>query len=65
LALFKNLSFIIEMGNLKYMSSFISFGRTWGMKWNVPIDFLAKKKQISFYEGLGLLRPQLKRAFYY
>ena len=40
------------MANLKYISSFIIFGRTWEIKWTVPSDFLAKKKQLSFYEGL-------------
>ena len=50
------------MANLKYISSFIIFGQTRGIKWTVPGDFLAKMKQLSFY---GLLRSQLKRAFYY
>ena len=53
------------MTNLKYMSSFINFGQIRGIKWTVPSYLLAKKKQLSFYEGLGLLRPQLKRVFYY
>ena len=55
-------SVITQMANLKYISSFIIFGRTRAIKWTVQSDFLAKKKQLSFYEGL---RPQLKRAFYY
>ena len=38
------------------------FGQTPGSKWTVPNDFLAKKEQILFYEGL---RPQLKKAFQY
>ena len=50
------------MGNLKYMSSFISFERTWGMKWNVPIDFLAKKKQLSFYKGLPPIAASIKEG---
>ena len=58
-------TFITEMANLKYISRFIIFGRTLGMKWTLQSDVLAKKKQLSFYEGLGLLRPQLKRVFYY
>ena len=40
------------MANLKYISSFIIFGQTRAIKWTVPSDFLAKKKQLSFYEGL-------------
>ena len=40
------------MANLKYISSFIIFGQTRGMEWTVPSDFLAKKKQLSFFEGL-------------
>ena len=34
------------MVNLKYISSFIIFGQTRGIKWTVSSDFLAKKKQI-------------------
>jgi hypothetical protein len=25
----------------------------WGIKWTAPGDFLAEKKQLSLYEGLG------------
>ena len=48
------------MANLKYISSFIIFGQTRGIKWTVQSDFLAKQKQLSFYEGL---RPIA--VFYY
>ena len=40
------------MANLKHVSRFIIFGQTRGIKWTVSSDFLAKKKQLSFYEGL-------------
>ena len=39
------------MANLKYISSFTIFRQTLGIKWIVPSDFLAEKKQLSFYEG--------------
>ena len=45
-------SVIAQMANLKYINSFIIFGQTRVIKWTVPSDFLAKKKQLSFYEGL-------------
>ena len=34
------------------LSSFFIFGQTWGIKWTVPCDFLANKRQLLFYEGL-------------
>ena len=40
------------MANLKYISSFLTFGQNWGIKWTVPSDFLAKKKQLPFVESL-------------
>ena len=48
------------MANLKYISSFIIFGQTRGIKWTVPSDFLAKKKQLSFYEGLLPIASSIK-----
>ena len=48
------------MANLKCISSFIIFGQTWGFKWTVPSDFLAKKKQLSFYEGLRPIAASIK-----
>ena len=50
------------MANLKYISSFIILGKLGESNGLCQVIFLAKKKQLSFYEGL---RPQLKRAFYY
>ena len=46
------------MANLKYISSFIIFGRTRGVK----CDFLAKKKQLSFYEGLRPIAASIKEG---
>ena len=51
------------MANLRYIS-FIIFGQTWGIKWTVPSDFLAKKKQLSFYEGLKPIAASVKKSFY-
>ena len=50
------------MANLKYISSFIIFGQTQGIKWIVPSDFLAKKKQLSFYEGLRPIAASIKEG---
>ena len=50
------------MANLKYISSFIIFGQTRGIKWTVPSDFLAKKKQLSFYEGLRPIAASIKEG---
>ena len=51
------------MANLKYISSFILFfGQTWGIKWTVLSDFLAKKKYVTFFMKVcGLYQPQFKR----
>ena len=49
------------MANLKYISSFIIFRQTRGIKWTVPF-FLAKMKQISFYEGLGPIVASIKKG---
>ena len=50
------------MANLKYISSFIIFGRTRGIRQTVPSDFFAKKKQLSFYEGLGPIAASIKEG---
>ena len=51
------------MANLKYyISSFIIFGQTRGIKWAVPSDFLAKKKQLSFNEGLRPTSASIKES---
>ena len=50
------------MTNLKYMSSFINFGQIRGIKWTVPSYFLAKKKQLSFYEGLRPIAALIKEG---
>ena len=50
------------MANLKYISSFIIFGKTRVIKWTVPSDFLAKKKQLSFYEGLRPIAASIKES---
>ena len=50
------------MANLKYISSFIIFGQTQGIKWIVPSDFLGKKKQLSFYEGLRPIAASIKEG---
>ena len=50
------------MANLKYKCSFIIFGQTPGIKWTVPSDFLAKKKQLSFYEGLQPIAASIKEG---
>ena len=50
------------MANLKYISSFIIFGQTRGIKWTVPGDFLAKMKQLSFYEGLRPIAASIKEG---
>ena len=53
------------MANLKYISSFIIFGQTWAIKWTVPSDFLAKKKQLSFHEGVRPIAASIKEGLYY
>ena len=50
------------MANLKYINSFIDFGQTQGIKWTVPSDFLAKKKQFSFHEGLQPIAASIKKG---
>ena len=50
------------MTNLKYMSSFINFGQIRGIKWTVPSYLLAKKKQLSFYEGLRPIAALIKEG---
>ena len=50
------------MTNLKYINSYIIFGRTPGIKWTVLSDFLVKKKQLSFYEGLRLIVASIKEG---
>jgi hypothetical protein len=49
------------MANLKYISSFIIFGPTRGIKWTVPSN-LTKKKQLSFYEGLRPIVVSIKEG---
>ena len=58
-------SVITQMANLMYISSFIIFGRTWAIKWTVPSDFLAKKKQLSFNEDLRPIAASIKEGLYY
>ena len=48
------------MANLKYLSSYNIFGQTPGIKWKVPSYFLAKKKQLSFHEGLRPIATSIK-----
>ena len=50
------------MTNLKYISSFIIFGQIRGIKWTVPSYLLAKKKQLSFYEGLRPIAALIKEG---
>ena len=50
------------MANLKYISSIIIFGQTRGIKWTVPSNFLAKKRQLSFYEGLRRIAASIKEG---
>ena len=50
------------MANLKYISSFIIFGQTRGIKWTVPSHFLAKKKQLSFQEELRPIAASIKEG---
>ena len=46
-----------------YMSSFIIFGQTRGIKWTVcQVIFLAKKKQHLFYEGLRPIAASIKEG---
>ena len=47
------------MTNLKYISS---FGQIHGIKWTVPSYLLAKKKQLSFYEGLRPIAALIKEG---
>ena len=41
---------------------YIIFGQTQGIKWTVPSDSLAKKKQLSFYEGLRPIAASIKEG---
>ena len=50
------------MPNSKYISSYIILGQNRGIKWTVPSDFLAKKKQLSFYEGLWPIAASIKEV---
>ena len=52
------------MVNLKYISRFTTFKQTWGIKWTVPSDFLAKKKQLLFNEGLQPIAASIKEGLY-
>ena len=47
------------MVNLKYISSYNLFG---GIKWIVTKDFSAKKKQLSFSEGLRPIAASIKEG---
>ena len=51
------------MANFKYISSFMIFGQTRGIKLIVPDDFLANNKQLSFYEGLQPIAASIKEGF--
>ena len=57
-------SVIAHMANLKYINSFINFGQTRAIKWAVPRDFLAKKKQLLFSEGLRPIAASIKEGLY-
>ena len=57
--------FITQMANLMNKSSFIIFGQTWAIKWTMPSDFLAKKRQLSFNEDLGPIVASIKEGLYY
>ena len=50
------------MVNLKYISRFTIFKQTWGIKWTVPSDFLAKKKQLLSFEGLRPITASIKEG---
>ena len=50
------------MANMKYISSFIIFGQTRAIKRAVPSDLLAKKKQLSFHEGLRPIAASIKEG---
>ena len=50
------------MANLKYISSYIIFGQTQGIERTVASNFLAKKKQLSFYEGLQPIAASIKEG---
>ena len=50
------------MANLKYISSCFIFGQTGRIKWTVPSDFLAKKMQLSFNEGLLPIAVSIKEG---
>ena len=50
------------MAILKYINSFIIFGQTRGIK--VPSEFLAKKKQLLFFEGLRPIAASIKEGLY-
>jgi hypothetical protein len=58
-------SVITQMANLKYISSFIIFGQTRAIKWTSLSDFLAKKKQLSFNEGVRPIAASIKEGLYY
>ena len=55
-------SVITQMADLMYISSFVIFGQTRAIKWTVPSDFLAKKKQLSFYEDLRSIAASIKEG---
>ena len=57
-------SVITQIANLKYISSSIIFGRTQAIKWTVPRDFLAKKKQLLSNEGLPPITASIKEGLY-
>ena len=52
------------MANLKYISNFIIFGRTWAIEWTVPIDFFGKNKQSLFNEDLRPIAASIKESLY-
>ena len=51
------------MANLQYISSFLA--NTRAIKWTVPSDFLGKKKQLSFHEGVWPITASIKEGLYY
>ena len=52
------------MVDLKYICRFTILKQTWGIKWTVPSDFLAKKKQLLFNEGLQPIAASIKEGLY-
>ena len=50
------------LSDLEIVSTEKNYGQTWGIKWTGPCDILAKKKQLSFYEGLRPMTDPIKEG---